>query len=489
MTISQAFSNATSGLGAVSRQASVASNNIANALTPGYHRREVSLAERVLGNEGAGVMVAGVDRAQNAALTAQRRDADAGAAYSSITADAASAISELVGGPEDLGSLFGKFSAFDSDLRQLASAPADPAAQASAVLSGLQLTVAFNALTGDIQAMRSDADAEIARRVDGVNTALRDVEALNESIRRATAAGQDASALLDERQNAIDTINQSVPVRELRRDDGGVDLMTHEGVFLLAGTAKTISFTPSPVIVAADQYAGGAGALSGLSVDGVDVTPGGASNQAVRDGAIAGLFAVRDDLAPSAASELDALAADVISRFETAGVDPTIAPGAAALFTDAGSALAPPPAPGLAGRIALNAAVDPAQGGDPSRLRDGLYTAAPGPAGSDLLLRRMIDVWDAPQTVNASFGAGRALSALESASEISSSVHAQNARLGAVSQSADVLATTLQDAELSRTGVDTDRELQNLLLIEQAYAANARVIEVASQMIQRLLEL
>ncbi|MEZ5917889.1 MAG: flagellar basal body rod C-terminal domain-containing protein [Parvularculaceae bacterium] len=51
------------------------------------------------------------------------------------------------------------------------------------------------------------------------------------------------------------------------------------------------------------------------------------------------------------------------------------------------------------------------------------------------------------------------------------------------------LATTLQEAELSRTGVDTDRELQNLLLIEQAYAANARVIEVASQMIQRLLEL
>ncbi|MCA8889320.1 MAG: flagellar hook-associated protein FlgK [Parvularculaceae bacterium] len=489
MTISQAFSNATSGLGAASRQASVTSNNIANALTPGYHRRDVTLAERVLGSEGAGVMVAGIDRAQNAALTAQRRDADAGAAYSSITADAAMTISRLVGGPEDANALFGKFAAFDSDLRQLANAPADPAAQASAVSSGLQLTSAFNTLARDLQTMRADADTEIAHRVASLNEALRDVEALNESIRRATAAGQDASALLDERQTAIDKINQSIPVRELRRDDGAVDLMTHEGVFLLAGTAKTISFTPSPVIAAADQYAGGAGALSGLLVEGVDITPGGASNQAVRAGAVAGLFAVRDDYAPRAANELDALAADVISRFETAGVDPTIAPGAAALFTDAGSALAPPVAAGLAGRIELNAAVDPAQGGDPSRLRDGLYAAAPGPAGSDLLLRRMVDVWDAPQTVNASFAAGRALSALEGASELSSSVHAQNARLGAVSQSADVLATTLQEAELSRTGVDTDREMQNLLLIEQAYAANARVIEVASQMIQRLLEL
>ncbi|MEZ5917888.1 MAG: hypothetical protein R3C40_10080 [Parvularculaceae bacterium] len=38
---------------------------------------------------------------------------------------------------------------------------------------------------------------------------------------------------------------------------------------------------------------------------------------------------MRDDL-PRASSELDAPAADMISRFETAGVDPTIAPGAAA---------------------------------------------------------------------------------------------------------------------------------------------------------------
>jgi flagellar hook-associated protein 1 FlgK len=34
-----------------------------------------------------------------------------------------------------------------------------------------------------------------------------------------------------------------------------------------------------------------------------------------------------------------------------------------------------------------------------------------------------------------------------------------------------------------------DSELQDLVTVEQAYAANARVIEIASQMLNRLMEL
>ena len=56
MSISQALSNAASGLGAVSRQAGLASQNIANALTPGYARRDVSptLAEAMIARYAAG---------------------------------------------------------------------------------------------------------------------------------------------------------------------------------------------------------------------------------------------------------------------------------------------------------------------------------------------------------------------------------------------------------------------------------------------------
>jgi len=46
---------------------------------------------------------------------------------------------------------------------------------------------------------------------------------------------------------------------------------------------------------------------------------------------------------------------------------------------------------------------------------------------------------------------------------------------------------SLKTAELAN-GVDSDQELQNLLRIEQAYAANARVISAVDTMLQRLLE-
>ena len=49
-------------------------------------------------------------------------------------------------------------------------------------------------------------------------------------------------------------------------------------------------------------------------------------------------------------------------------------------------------------------------------------------------------------------------------------------------------ATTLQEQEQVH-GVDTDQELQNLLLIEQSYAANARVIQAIDDMLATLMEL
>ena len=47
----------------------------------------------------------------------------------------------------------------------------------------------------------------------------------------------------------------------------------------------------------------------------------------------------------------------------------------------------------------------------------------------------------------------------------------------------------LQEAEAEYSGVDIDTEMQRLLLIEQAYSANARVIDVTNQLIRKLMEI
>ena len=61
--------------------------------------------------------------------------------------------------------------------------------------------------------------------------------------------------------------------------------------------------------------------------------------------------------------------------------------------------------------------------------------------------------------------------------------------LEAINSSTQTQLNALRDAETANTGVDIDDQMQDLLIIEQAYAANARVIQTASQMLDRLMEL
>ncbi len=489
MTISQALLNATSGLAAASRRAGVTSNNIANALTEGYSRRDVGLTERVTAGVGAGVEVSGISRTTNPAITYERRLADTQFAFDSATAGALSKITGLLGGPEDPNALFQKYANFESALRSLAETPDSGTLQQQVLTAARDLAATFNHLSDAYQRIRTDADAEINNRVNAVNEALQQIEDLNNAISRGVAGGADVSALQDQRQQLIDMVNENIPVRELQRDNGKVDLMTPEGVFLLAGTARTVEFTQSPVITPGSVYDNGAGSLSGLSVDGTDITPFGSSSQAAKGGALAGLFNVRDNVVPEQSAALDALAFDLVGRFQDASVDTTLNPGDAGVFTDGGIAGDVSNLTGLAGRIEINAAVDPAQGGEARRFRDGVNSVAPMAAGSDAFVRAMISAMSDSRPSHASLQSSGDLSASESVAHLTSLAGGKHATAVGRASASEIMAQGLREAETLETGVDTDRELQNLLVIEQAYAANARVLQTLDQMIQRLMEL
>ena len=125
------------------------------------------------------------------------------------------------------------------------------------------------------------------------------------------------------------------------------------------------------------------------------------------------------------------------------------------------------------------------QGGALWRLRDGIAAAAPGPVGNAVQVGNLLAALDRPvaaATGQPAQGATGRMAAL--IAEISTSRDV--AETGAASTRARHEA--LGEQVLAQ-GVDTDAEMQQLLLIEQAYAANARVIETADAMLRRLLEI
>lgn len=484
MSITSALISANSGLAAASRRANTVSNNVANALTPGYARREISVSENVVNGQGAGVNVNGVVRANDKALTADRRLAEGAAGRDQTVANAYASFNRALGEPDDSFSLFAQFQNLETTFRSLSQTPESQPLQAQLLDSAKALTSSFHQLAGQAQSARQSADAQIANEVDTINSALKSIVQLNKSISVASAGGRDFAALEDQRQQLIDRVSQSIPVREIARDNNTVDLMTNEGVFLVAGTAREIEFTQSGTITP-DLTLGG-GALSGLSVNGINITPG-TGGLSVRQGTIAGLFEVRDEIAPAFHTQLDGLARDVIERFEN--IDPTLTPGDPGLFTDAGAAFDAANETGLASRIGVNAAVDPDQGGEVWRLRDGLGATVQGPSSANAIIVTMLDALTGLRPPPSGTGLSGSLTAAEAVAGITSSIG--GSRISAEEQlaSSSARAQLLFDSELAAVGVDTDQELQKLILIEQAFSANARVIQTADEMLRVLMEL
>lgn len=483
MTISRALSSATSGLAAAALRASIASNNIANANSPGYVRRDLVVAERAFG----GVLPVGISRAGDAILTADRRIAEASANRADVIANTHIQLSQALGDPESGYGLFNAWSNFETTLNDLSVTPESAALQNALLLSSQDLAREYNQLGELVTDQRVNADAAIDNAVDLINANLKELHAINRNLIGKNAADESTANMLDRREQLINEISRYIPVKTVDAGGNQQHILTKEGVYLLSETVSTLEFSRSPTIVPGDTY--GTGSLSGLTVNGTDITPGSGNRFAVQSGALAGYFETRDVIAPGFQSQLDALAADLISRFEDSGVDPTLNPGDAGLFTDEGGALDPGNMTGLAQRLAINAAVDPDQGGAVWRLRDGINAATEGASGNAGILNAMIDAAGDKRGSLTGVGLPGQFDIAGAISEINSVVGSSRTRAESTVASAMARADILATSELSATAVDTDSEMQTLLMVEQAYAANARVIQTIQDMMRRLLEL
>lgn len=483
MSISATMSSALSGLTASARGADVVASNIANALTEGYARRELQLTGRTLGGTGQGVQVAGVVRATDMVLVGDRRLADASAADRQTRASFLAAVEQALGSPEEERSITARIAAFDASLLAAASRPDSEARLNAVVEAGRSLTTAFNSASRAIQEARTVADERIGREVRLVNETLVAIADTNAKILTLSAAGRDASTLMDQRQQLVDRIAGIIPLREVDRNMGVIALYTAGGAPLLDGIRPAeLTFDPAGIVTPAMTQA--AGGLSGLMLNGRPVAMG--DGGPLSGGSLSAHFAVRDGLGPAAQMRLDALARDLVERLADPAVDPTLAPGAPGVFTDGGAALDPLNETGLALRLRLNAVADPLQGGQLHRLRDGIGAATPGLSGQSRLLNALQSALTAPrQPVSGGFMLGdRSLSVL--AGQVVSIL--SEARLSAESEASfgAARATALKALELEG-GVDTDQELQRLLAVEQAYGANARVITAVDEMLQMIL--
>jgi flagellar hook-associated protein 1 len=480
MALSTALNSALSGLQVTSRGTQIVADNIANAGTDGYGVRSLTQAARSIGGNGTGVIATGVDRRMDAALVGAVRLASAEQDAAALKQSFWSQLENTLGVSGGTNGLLTQISELDSALSTAIAAPDSRAALAQVAQAASDLTQVFHNAQNTLLDARDTADGMIARDIDALNTLLSDAVRLNQEIQQQSVSGRSPAALMDQRQLVVNQIAGLMPVTEIPRDFGRIMLIAADGTILVDQHAAQFAFQRSPNPQPGDTVANG-----GLAEITLGTRSFGSEHTILGNGRLGAAMAIRDVHVPAMQAGLDWVAADLISRFADPAVDPTLPTGAFGLFQDPVNA--PPLVPlGISGRIALSPSVAP---DDPSafwRLRDGLGAISIGPVGANGLLNGLRDALRLSSPAGVLGQPARDVHG--HATELLSAVTINRLRADSQEAQAATRAAVL-DQQLRSQGVDTDAQMQKLLVLEQNYAANAKVIVTLDQMIQTLLEI
>lgn len=485
MSMAQALSNAVSGLTATARGTETVAANLANVMTPGYARREVAVSAQTLGGNHGGVRVDGVVRVVSASLVAESRLANAAQSDASVRQAYFFGMENEIGLPGEPNALGTALIEFRNELSNAATRPDDEIRLGTLLFAASRLASRLNAASDAVQEARSVADASIATSIAELNSRLERVAYLNRHISAIQSKGDDASSLVDERQVVIDTIAEIVPIQEVQREAGKVSLFTANGAVLLDGSTPSVfQFTASGQMT--PQLAVDGPAVGLVTMNGKELTA--SQMRLLEGGSLEAHFEIRDQLAPKLQDELDSLAQELHDRLADPAVDTTISPGAPGLFTDNGVWGDPANKLGLAQRISVNGAADPASGGELWRLRTGVAASSTGAVGYADQLNRYSDAIDLVATPPAASAFEGNASLTQRFAALESRLSTQRVQADGESAVRAGRAATIS-MRLMTDGVDSDAELEKLLQYEQAYAANARVIQAIEEMMDQILGL
>jgi flagellar hook-associated protein 1 FlgK len=309
MGLSTAISAALTGLQATQKGLSLVADNVANANTPGYIRKTLQLINSSAG--GTGVQVVGISRELDQLVQRQLRAELAGGNYASTINDFYARLDQTFGTPGGNDALDTLFNNFTASLNALTASPDSIAAQGDVLNQAQVLAQHLNAMSGDVQQLRSQAESGIADGVNRVNQLLQDIAQVSTRITAAGDADAASAALLDQRDKDITELSGLMDVRVISTGNNGISIFTTSGVSLYDGEPAQLSFDARPALNPGSVYDTDpnqrtVGTISLVTPNGDKIDLIG--TKAIRSGTIAAEIEMRDDILPQAQRQLDEIA-------------------------------------------------------------------------------------------------------------------------------------------------------------------------------------
>jgi flagellar hook-associated protein 1 FlgK len=506
MSIDLAIGIARSGLQATQRALANVSQNITNAETPGYTRKTGMAESRTAGGMPLGVRLGDARREVDQALLNERDSRSSEAAAAAVRERLLAGIEAMqgtAGAGETLGDAIG---ALQAGLTSLRGAPQEGGLQRVALNAAREVAARFQDLGGAVADARQQAHEGMLNEVAQVNAGLKEIAQLTIAIRGDRSRGLSTADLEDRRDLALAKLSQSLPVQPLHQPDGGLILLARGG-FALPLEPEGEAIAASSAELGASSFHGPGGDIPPILLGGADIT------RQLGGGRLGEYVALRDATLPRYQAELDLAAATLATRFDQQGLR---------LFTGSGGQMPDTSLPyndpasrqvGFARQIRLGDAVS----GNLALLRDGTHAVpdtpggataftpnpADGPAGFPTLLDRVIThslgetvrpgvTW--PPIASGGIGPDGSLSSPfippraigDYAATITGVQAADRAAATTARERAEGLKAGMEARFQRESGVDPDAEMAALIRLQNAYAANARVLNTAQQMWEQL---
>lgn len=499
MSIGSILSVARSALNYQQAVMQTAGHNIANAEVAGYSRQRVDAQASTpqdfsYGSIGTGVEIDDIRRARSALLDVTYRQEAAGQGSSALREELLSSVEGVLGEPSDTG-LASSMDALWSSWSDLASRPTSQAARSVVLQRARNVATQLNSFDQRLSDLRGQTRIRLDNALTEVNGLTTQIAQLNGRIVNSEVGGSMANDLRDQRDRAIDRLSQLAEVRVLPQADGSQAVVIGTTTVVDGIHAKTL------------RVAEGTGAtlmLATTTQPASPLLPVGGELQTMLDFQNVELAGTQE--------QLDAMAntlASSVNAIHMRGNDG--APGSfhTAFFVDrtsgtyvAGDPFAAPAVPGVvtARTIGVAAAIEQ----DPSRIATTSSLVA-RPADNDIALamaglRTATSVVLGGVTLQAitftvpdrsTNPAGRRTTpAGTMADYYRSTTGGLATQVNDARDSATVRRTMAEQADQRRasiSGVNVDEELTSLMRAQQAYAAAAKVITAADEMMQTLI--
>ena len=515
MGLSASLSIATSGLAAVQSELAVASQNVTNANTAGYAAETSSVSSLTAGGQPDGVRVGLTGRIVNVALQDSLYGQNATVSALTTASNGLAPILALQGSTSadsgSSGTLSDSVGNLQTSLITLEADPSNQAGQGAVVSAAQTLASNIQDTAAAYQTQRQAAQESIIGDVATANASLQLIGSLSGQIVGDQINSISTADLENQRAAAMTTLSNVLSVKFTETANGNMLVSTANGLGLpTTATATGPLEAADATIGPADAYPG---SIPAITLNGRDVTT------SLTGGSLGANIQLRDQTLPTMQAELDSFSQTLAGRFNAQGLT---------LFTDTSgrlpgsSAVATTPA----GQVGFSNViqVNPTVVSDPDTIRDGTTNVTGGivaangapsgatdftvntgrGSGDTTLIDRLLDhalgstvqIGVAqPAAASTGLGVNGTLSSPYSSSTDLASL--ASALTGSQAQTVNGVTTSLSDETAVQSsltskvsavsGVSVDDEMSSVVALQNAYAANAKVVTAVQAMFTALL--